>query len=107
MASPKPKLTPAQVEDIKKMRAAKMSVAEIANAYGVSHMTIRRELEPSTHKTARHTPKTEYKPRAYGLNMGDRLDPVYRITDWPTTLTAALLGDPTPQRRKLMEEGRI
>ena len=46
MSGPARTLTEIQVADILKMHERKCSIAEIADAYGVNHMTIRRAIEP-------------------------------------------------------------
>ncbi len=145
MTTPKPSLTEAQVADIVEMRAAKVPVQDIADVYGVCHMTIRRALEPgyngvsipverlpelrkmydagdklvamSNHFGTSQTTvrkaltklglppirKRDAEMRgtvsipSSGKLVGRRDEWKVRITDRPATLTAGLMGDPTPQ----------
>jgi hypothetical protein len=71
------------------------SFAAVADHFGVHHMTIRRIVTPG------YGPKSP-KPRK-PKTPPDRPAWRVRITDYPDTLTAAILGDPTPQRRRLLD----
>jgi hypothetical protein len=104
MATQPPKLTDAQIADIHRMKGKGNTVVEIADAYGVSQITIRRVLDPKTY--SRDKEKRQNNMRLYPIKP-DLAKNAVRITDYPQTLTAALCGDPTPQRRRLMQEGVI
>jgi hypothetical protein len=77
---------------VHRMRAEGKSFYAIADHFGVNHMTIRRIVSPG------YAPRSPYQPKPKPLEV----EPV-RITDYPTTLTAAICGDPTPQRRALID----
>jgi hypothetical protein len=84
---------PISAAKVHKMRAAGKSFNEIAEHFGVNHMTIRRVVCPG------YAPRSPYQPKP---PKPPAVEPV-RITDYPQTLTAAICGDPTPQRRALID----
>lgn len=110
MPKPTPKLTEAQVADICKMDKSGATQGEIAHAYGVSRATIRKALKPEVY-FAEKTGKP--RPKPIGVISAGNVSSRHegwkaRISDMINSDMGRLIHEgPSPQRRALMEEGRI
>lgn len=108
MAAPIPQLNPTQRADILKRYGRGETVREIADIYGVSQMSIRRAIDPEKYGTKKPGAKDRIAIDHYVLDARNDRRPIARIIDEPDTLLNRLIHEgPSPERRRLMEEGRI
>lgn len=106
MARSKPMLTEAQVADIVKMRSRECSIKEIADAYGVNHVTIRRALRPG-YLTKPGPEHKKYVFRPFAKEPSEKRQPKFRVTDYLDHPMERLIHEgPTPEQRALMQEVR-
>jgi hypothetical protein len=96
---PRPVLTDEQHAEVMKLYRQNVNTAALAEMFGVSRKTIYRVVSPG------HTSRSKGR-----LNRVDSMaytSLAVVIQDEPETLTGLLMGDPSPMRRRLMQEGRI
>ncbi|MBW3096829.1 helix-turn-helix domain-containing protein [Pseudohoeflea coraliihabitans] len=92
MADPRqPRLSESQVQEIKQLLAQGFTYSKIAEKFGVHHMTVRRACDP-------HYRDQNRRPyRNTERETGGEKNPIV-FKDYPSTLTAAMFGDPPPDR---------
>lgn len=107
---PYPTLTDQDKALAQRLHAGGRSIAGLAREFEVSHMTMRRAIDPDRYQVPKK-PEPEgkrYKFREYSMDIRDRRDPQVRVSDEPDHPMARLINEgPSPQRRQLMAEGRI
>lgn len=107
MAAPKPVLTPEQQQRALEMydQGRGTSIPDIAKHFRVGHMSIRRILDPAKYN---RPAKQDYNRREYAITAKDTRTPEIVVSDVPDHPMARLIQEgPTPERRRLMAEGRI
>jgi len=87
-------------EHILELKAAGLSPRKIADEVGLSHITVRRVLKP---KYGYYYKPAHAQAAVYHVDDTNAI----RFTDYPDSITAAIMGDPTPQRRAWLAGGRV
>lgn len=101
-----PKISADQMGELIKLRQEGKTLEQMANIMGVGMSSIRRAF--IRHNEPLNPVKKSGSVSLSVGNISSRPEGwKVRITDEPETLTAALCGDPTPQRRQLMAQGVI
>ena len=107
----RPPLSEQDKQLVRRLFRSGRTIAGLSREFGVNHMSIRRIVDPETYPM----PQSDYeaqKQRRQHLHACEAREKVDAsqavvISDYPDTLTGWLCGDPTPQRRQLLREGRI
>lgn len=95
-----PSIKPEQHDELRRLYDSHLTYAAIAEHFGTSITSVRRALDRINIRTT-----NRYRGQRERIDHPDDSRAI-RITDYPTTITAHLMGDPTPARLAMIHGGR-
>lgn len=108
MARPFPTMTEQDKLLARRLHAGGRSIPGLAREFGVGQMTMRRAIDPDRYELAKKPKVKARNIQDWAIHKNSRRDPVFRVSDYLDHPMERLIHEgPTPERRRMMEEGRV